>query len=136
MESTSFDSSVESVSLPPSTGVPEGEAAAPVASPINDKPSVEDIAAYDFQRLLPQFYEALKPLSRRVVQKVITALLEYPLMHKELKWSFPGEKRAFDLGMQIMDSKFVLQTAVMNIMKDKAAVAKLKEDYDRITGGE
>lgn len=122
MEVTSISTEAKVETQPESTG--------PVADA--PQPSVEDLAAHDFRNLIPDFYKKLEPLSRRQVQKVLMALVEYPLETQELRWSYPEEKEAFYIGMQLFDCKFVLMRAVIELTRDKAKLAEFKADLDKL----
>jgi hypothetical protein len=83
------------------------------------EPSVEDMAAYDYQRLIPEFYKQIEELNKRSLKKVIIALIEYPLESQQFRWSYPGEKEAFNIGMRIFDSKYVIMKAVFEMKREE-----------------
>lgn len=83
------------------------------------QPSVEDMAAYDYQNLIPQFKEKLDELNTRSLIKVINALVEYPLAAQQFRWSYQHEKEAFNMGMKIFDCKFVIMRAVLEMKKEE-----------------
>lgn len=90
-----------------------------LSPPIENPPSVEDIAAHDYQKLLPEFYTAIDDLSNRQLKKVIQAVMEYPLERIDFQWSYEKEKKAFILGTKILDCRFVLIRAVLEMKQEE-----------------
>lgn len=83
------------------------------------KPSLEDYAAHEYQKLLPQFYEAIDDLSNKQLKKVSQAIMEYPLEKVDFRWSYEKEKKAFIIGTKIMDCRFVIMKAVLDMKKEE-----------------
>lgn len=83
------------------------------------QPSVEDMAAFDYQRLIPEFYKKIEELNNRSLKKVVAALVEYPLERSQFKWSYYQEREAFNLGMKLFDCKFVIMRAVLDLKQDE-----------------
>jgi len=108
-----------------------------VEQPGEVKPEVqataEDMAARDYQILMPKFWAKLEPMSRRQVQRVFHAIMEYPLASGYPSFSYPAEKEAFYLGIQIMDCKFVLQKAVMELVANKEKMDAFQADLKKLT---
>jgi len=96
------------------SSVPNANTTAPTA-----QPSVEDMAAYDYQRLIPEFYKTIEELNNRSLKKVVAALIEYPLEGTQFRWSYPAEKEAFNIGMRIFDAKYVIMKAVFEMKKEE-----------------
>lgn len=96
------------------------------------KPSVEDMAARDYKALLPKFEEKLLPMSRRQQQRVIIALLKYPLEDDRPHFSYPIERDAFYVGMQIQDCKLILMNAVLSLMKNKDQLKELNDELEKL----
>lgn len=82
-------------------------------------PAPEDLAAFNFKELLPKFYDKVEELSNRQLKRVVTALLEYPLERTGFRFSYVKEAEAFDLGMRIMDAKFIIMKTVMELTLDQ-----------------
>jgi hypothetical protein len=80
--------------------------------------SVEDLAAHDYQTLIPEFYKKIEELSNRSLKRVVTALVEYPLQSKNFQWSYAKERECFNIGMKLFDCKFVLMRAVFDMSKE------------------
>ena len=97
-----------------------------------DKPTIEDQAAHDFRKLLPLFWDKIEPMSRRQQQRVFQALISYPLEDAFPKFSYQVEKDAFYLGLQLNDCKFILMTAVANMLKSKEALDKFQEEIKEL----
>jgi len=95
-------------------------------------PSPEDMAAHDYQMLLPKFKEACDPLSRRQMQRVVDALMEYPLENQNPRFSYTEERNAFNTGMQLLDCKLVLTNYVLALTKNKEKMEEFKAEYDRL----
>lgn len=83
------------------------------------KPSMEDYAAHEYQKLLPRFYEAIDDLSNKQLKKVTHALMEYPLERIDFQWSYEKEKQAFIIGTKIMDCRFVIIKAALDMKQDE-----------------
>lgn len=83
------------------------------------QPSAEDMATYEFQKLLPKFYDKIEELANRQLKRVVKALIEYPLEGTAFRFSYVKEAEAFDLGMRIMDCKFIIMKAVMDMTADQ-----------------
>lgn len=84
-----------------------------------DTPSVEDLAAHDYQMLLPQFYEKIEELSNRQLKRVVVALMEHPFEDHRKTFSYAQEHELFVMGAKINDCKFVMMKAVMDMNKDE-----------------
>ena len=106
----------------------QSQQAAPTAEDNTPKPTVEDIAAHDFTMLLPKFWEQVEGLSMRAQGRVFRALMEYPLAENFPNLPFESEKKAFYTGLQILDCKFILQTAVLNLTKNKEKLDQFKKE--------
>ena len=104
----------------------EGEKSVSADSPTSY--TAEDMAAHDFQRLVPLFWQALEPLSRRQEQRVFMALVQYPLEGQFPKFSYPQESKAFLLGLQVFDCKFVLMKAVLELTANKEKMEKFNAE--------
>lgn len=102
------------------------------AIPEQQLPSKEDLAARDYQVLLPKFESKLLPMSRRQQQRVIMALLKYPLEDNKPHFSYTEEREAFYIGMQIQDCKLVLMNAVLDLMKDSDKMKKLNQELEEL----
>lgn len=96
------------------------------------EPSLEDKAAHDFKLMLPEFFKLVDTMPKKQLVRVFHAIMEYPLETQYPKLSFESERKAFYLGMQLQESKFILMNAVMKIMQDKEAAAKLKNDIEQL----
>jgi hypothetical protein len=99
-------------------------------SPAPEGPSAEDMAAHDYQMLMPQFYDIIDFMPKKQLLRVIKAMVEYPLANDKPKFSYSSEARAFYTGMQINDCKFVLMRYVMELAKNKEAIAQLQKDLE------
>lgn len=83
------------------------------------KPAAEDLATHDFMTALPIFKKKAPNLSRRQLARVIEALIEYPLNDQPFRFSYPEEVELFKLGMVLLDSKFVLIKAGLELSKEE-----------------
>ncbi len=96
------------------------------------QPSVEDLAAHDYQKLLPKFREKLHPLSRRQMEKVVVALMGYPFEDNAPKFSYPEERDLFYLGIQIQDCSFIIKRAVYDLMKDSEKMKEFNKELNKL----
>lgn len=114
------------------------EAPAGVSTPVvpQEKATPEDMAAHDFQFLLPKFWEAIEGLSMRAQGRVFRALMEYPLAEKFPSLPFENEKKAFYTGLQILDCKFILQNAVLALTKNKEKLDQFVGELTKTQGDE
>ncbi len=109
------------------------EEVAPVSVETKEQqPSVEDLAAHDYKKLLPRFKEKLHPLSRRQIERVVSALMEYPFENNAPTFSYPEERTLFYIGMQIMDTQFILKKAVFEMMQDKGKLNEFNEELKKL----
>lgn len=84
------------------------------------QPSVQDMAAHDYQTLMPIFYKRLEDCtSNRQLMRVIKALVEYPLGERRPKFSYQQEQDAFDVGMRVFDCKAILMKAVLDMSHEE-----------------
>jgi len=81
--------------------------------------AVEDLAAHDYQQLLPQFKAKIEELSNRQLKRVTTALVEYPFEGGNPRFSYPQERELFLLGMKIFDCRYVLMKAAFSMKEDQ-----------------
>jgi hypothetical protein len=93
---------------------PSGEAA-----PAAPQPSLEDYAAHEYRSLLPKFKDQINKLSGMQAKKIVVALMEYPLEKIDFEWAYPEAQRAFVTGATIMDCRFVLMKAVIELTADQ-----------------
>lgn len=92
---------------------------AAVEPPAEPERAIEDVAAHDFQILLPMWRTKIEELSNRQLKRVVTALMEYPFERNEFKFPYPQEKELFKLGMQVMDCRYVLMKAALAMRQDQ-----------------
>lgn len=85
------------------------------------QPTQVDYAAQAYQKLLPMFYDSIEELSNRQLKKVIGAIMEYPLNKSldDFRWSYDKEKKSFDLANKIMDCRFVIIKAILDMSKEQ-----------------
>jgi hypothetical protein len=107
----------------------KGEPEAPKYTP-------EDMAAHDYKRLMPKFWDKVEPMSRRQQQRVFRALMEYPLETNFPRFSYNEEKEAFYIGLTIFDCKFVLMKAVMELAASKEKMEEFKKDLEATQASE
>ena len=100
----------------------------PVAE--ENKPSVEDMAAHDYQKLIPVFLDKISFLSKKQLNRVIKAVVEYPLENNRPEFSFEAEKQAFFIAMNIFDCKFVLMKHVYETLQRKADSEKVIKELE------
>jgi hypothetical protein len=101
----------------------------PKAQQLETTGSQEDQAAYAYQKLLPLFYEEIEELSNKQLKKVVGAMMEYPLERIDFQWSYEKEKKAFIIGTKIMDCRFVIMKAVLDMKQEEIReMLKPKED--------
>ena len=103
-----------------------------------EEPSVEDMAAHDYEILVPKFKAKIEELSNRQLKNVVTALIEYPLASDKPQFSYPQEAELFYLGIQINDVKFVMMKAIMDMKKEdiQKLAAELNIDLEPKKEGE
>lgn len=91
-------------------------------------PSAEDMAAHDYQKLQPIFLDMITHMPKKQMVRVFKSIIEYPLETQAPKFSYEAEKRAFYVGMQLFDCKFIIMKAVLELTKDSDAMKKLNDD--------
>lgn len=96
------------------------------------KVSPEDMAAHDYKNLQPKFWALIEPMSRRQQQRVFKALIEYPLEDNFPTFSYPEEKDAFYIGINIFDCKFIMLRHVMELTQNKEAMEEFKKDLETL----
>lgn len=97
--------------------------------PTAPEPSLEDYAANNYRELLPSFRTQIDHLSGNQAKKVLVALMEYPLEKTDFQWSYPEARRAFVTGANIMDCRFVLMKALLELtMEQKRAILDETKD--------
>jgi hypothetical protein len=102
------------------------------ALPKEGQPSLEDMAAHEYRTLLPSFRTQIDHLSGKQAKKVLVALMEYPLEKIDFDWNYKESQRAFITGATIMDCRFVLMKALVEMsMEEKKAI--LDETKDDVT---
>jgi hypothetical protein len=105
------------------TDAVETEQVATAAPFAEDKPaegpSIEDMAAHDWQEALPAFRKKLQELSNFQLKKVVAALVEHPLEPHAFKWSYPQEKELYEIGAKLLDCKFVIMRAALSMNKEQ-----------------
>jgi hypothetical protein len=93
-----------------------------VASTEETKPSLNELAdraAMDFKVMMPLFKRYIPVLSNKAKDRVVNAMLEFPLYDREPIFQTAREKDLFDLGLRILDAKTVMiQAAYSDKMKD------------------
>lgn len=87
----------------------------------------EDVATYDFQQLLPKYKHAIKYLGKNSAQRVLSALIEYPLETQNPPLIGADEKTAFYYGVQLLDVRHVIWNALLKMQNEKSAVAEKEE---------
>lgn len=114
------------------------------------QPSIEDMAAHDYEVCMEQFEKQLEELSNRQLKRTVLKLFKYPFQDVDLKsWAYPQEKELFRLGSKIMDCRFVLMKAAFamkeehiktlmaeNAVNESLEVGKLKEALAPVLKGE
>jgi len=85
----------------------------------SEKPSIEDMAAQDFQTLLPMFKTSLSELTGSKIRRVVEYLFEYPFNEKEFRFSYPEESRVFNIGAKLLDCKHVMMKAAFEMSKEE-----------------
>jgi hypothetical protein len=94
----------------------EKEAEAP---PAPTAPAPEDIAAHDYMKLLPMWEKKIEELSNRQLKNVATGLMRYPFVGEIPSFSYPQESQLFLLGLKILDCKFVLMKAALDLKESE-----------------
>jgi hypothetical protein len=95
------------------------------------QPSVEDLAAHDYMKSIPEYKEALKFLSKKQHARVALALMEYPLNKIEFKMG-TEETKVFMLGIKIMDCRFVIIKAAMDMKKEEIQEMMKTENKENV----
>jgi hypothetical protein len=125
-ETSSTDGPVTEEGAAQSASSNSGEASIP-------QPSVEDMAAHDYQKLIPVFYKMIEFFSKKKLHALIEALIEYPLERDQHKLAYEDERLAFFYGMQIFDAKFVIMRAVLELTKNQENMLKFKQELDKLS---
>ena len=100
------------------------------------QPSMEDMAAMDYQTLLPQFADAIEYLTKTAQKRVIMAILEHPLHNLYPSFNDERERKAFHIGAQISDCKFIIMRAAMELAQDQTAMKELNAEVERLKTGD
>ena len=98
---------------------------------------VADKTAMDFKIMLPLFKRHIAVLSNKAKDRVINAVLEYPLYDREPIFQSAKEKDLFDIGLRLIDAKTVMIQAVYeerlkNEIAEAAANTKEKEQETNV----
>jgi len=88
----------EGVELPTTPSI-TGETSSQSGETAIPQPSVEDMAAHDYQSLIPVFYKYVDFMSKKQLRNLMKALVEYPLERDQPKLAFEDERKAFYFGM-------------------------------------
>ena len=94
------------------------------------QPSLEDYAAREYQTLLPRFRQEMESITGTQAKNVAIALMEYPLEKIDFEWTCQEAQRAFVTGATIMDCRFVLMKALIELTADekRAILDETKDD--------
>ena len=93
-----------------------------------EKPSIEDMAAHDYKFLRPELYKMLDTMPKKQLLRVVKAMVDFPLEDSKPKFSYEAEKNAFYLAVNILDCKFVIMKAVLELTKNKDAIAAFTKE--------
>jgi hypothetical protein len=85
----------------------------------NEGPAPEDLATADYQRLLPQFEKRVEDLSLKQSHRILKMIMAYPFQTTQPSFTTQKEVSTFNLGLEIMDCKYVLMQAVHALGKKK-----------------
>lgn len=107
----------------------KAQEAVATATPTLPTPSHADYAARAYQELMPKFRSEVGFLSGKQAKAVLIAMMEYPLEKTTFAWNSIEEPKAFDVGCEIMDCRFVLMKALIELtVEQKRAI--LEETMD------
>jgi len=73
---------------------------------IENKP--EDVFAYTFKTLVPQFSNIINGLGAKAKVRVINTIMQHPLLEKPMNLKSEAEVTACNLGMQILEAKYAM----------------------------
>lgn len=68
----------------------------------------EEVASMLFTLYLPRYFSLVEGLSSNAMRRMLKALVEYPLNDKNYMHSSPKEKEAFNIGLRLLDAKYVM----------------------------
>lgn len=88
-------------------------------APTSNEPSVEDLATHDYMDLLPFFKEKLEEFPGSALKRVMLALIEYPLERDQVHFPYQEDTELFNLASKLMDCKFVIMRAVLDLKKEQ-----------------
>lgn len=91
------------------------------------KPAVEDLAARDYQTLLPEYHALADSVYFSQLRRVFNAIVEYPFADSSPKLNDSTERELFNIVSQLMDCKFVMMKAFLSLKQDEIK-AMLKEE--------
>jgi len=131
-----MDDIMETSNMDVSTAVEGGEVPT-TSSPQSEPPtpSLEDMAAHDYKRLIPEFFKILDNLPKKRAARLMRALIEYPLENDKPHLPYADEAKAFYIGMQILDCKFVIWKAVVELAKDRDAMKEFQKEVEQLKEG-
>ncbi len=88
-----------------------------------DRPP-EEIASMMFAMYLPRFFTQVDTLSNKDLRRLVKALVETPLNDEPYKFHSPAAKEAFNIGVSLLDSKYVM---IMHTYSEGNNLEKLHE---------
>ena len=91
------------------------------------KPAVEDLAARDYQTLLPEYHALADSVYFSQLRRVFNAIVEYPFADSSPRLNDSTERELFSVVSQLMDCKFVMMKTFLSMKQDEIK-AMLKEE--------
>lgn len=88
----------------------------------------EDIATRVFKSGWPEFKKLTADLTKNQLQRVLNALTEAPLNDKKFVFYDQKEIDSFNLGLRLMEAKFIMFQAVYNERLAAQIAAEQKEE--------
>ncbi len=93
---------------------------------INDRVngmSAADISAVFFNQFYPQYAAKVSTLSNKEARRLADALVQWPLIDENPRFSSQAGKEAFSIGMRLIDAK--------TIMRDTIELEQMQKDVDK-----
>lgn len=94
------------------------------------KPAVEDLAARDYQALLPEYHALADSVYFSQLRRVFNAIVEYPFADSSPQLNDRTERELFNVVSQLMDCKFVMMKAFLSMKQDEIKALLKEENTD------
>lgn len=90
-----------------------------------------DVAAHFFQMFYPKYKQLLSGLSNKDARRVAEHVVQWPLEVSDPKFNDPKAREAFQVGVRLLDCKFIMKSVVEMERISNAQIAKLEKEANK-----